>query len=109
MEPTLATQDISDAVIEIPAGFAISSEAPARSRRTRLLNYQQMRRKGLSLPLLNSDVGDSVCSDDDVRTMDNDEKDNYQEESVDIDSISDNGPRSIKTASHTLMCMSMFN
>ena len=93
----------------MPAGFAISSEAPARSRRTRLSNYQRTRRKKFNLPVLNPNVEDSVCSDDDVSTLRNDENDNCQEEFVDIDSIYDNGPRSIKTASHTPLCTPMLS
>ena len=105
--PHPATQDIPDSVVEVPAGFAISSEAPARSRRTRLSNYQRTRGKKFNLPVLNSGVGDSVCSDDDRSTICDDENDNCPEEFVDADSISDNGPQSIKTASHTLICMLM--
>ena len=84
----------------MPVGFAISSEAPACSRRPRLLNYKKTPRKKSSLPALNPDFEVSVWSDDDISTIHGDENDGSQEESVDIDNVYDNGPLSVKTTSY---------
>jgi hypothetical protein len=84
----------------VPAGFAISSEAPVCSRRARLPNYKQTRRKKSSLPVLNPDVEVSVWSDDGISTIHNDENDGCQEESVDVDNVYDNGLLSVKMASY---------
>ena len=92
--------------MEVPAGFAIACETPARSRRTgkQLSNYQRAHQTFDIIPVLDHpDFADSDCGDD-VSTIHGDKNDNGQDGSVDADSVSCNGPRSPKTASRNLGC-----